>query len=359
MNEENTETVPAPEFHSDGRPAERHEGSLKASSLTVSILLHAALLVVLAFVTMVGVKEEPPELTVLSAGLTNPAPKIDKKIFDKTQRTKPSSSSKAARLIVATDVSPVAIPMIETDNLTPTIGSGVEFGTGLGIGGGGDGIGANFFGSTSKGRRFAFIIDVSLSLSDVQFKMIKDELTKSLKRLPSSVQYQVIFFSGPAWFAEADYDEGRKQVTHGGKRYQWIKGVDNYNFEPEDVSRLYAGKWIPATKTNLTRTMSRIEKVKRSLGTDWKWPLDLALRMTPKPDIVYFLTDGSMQGGDQKVDEAVRLNQRIPGPKAKINSISMMEPRAIEDLAEMAERTGGEFTIVEQDGTTRRPKNKK
>jgi hypothetical protein len=60
-----------------------------------------------------------------------------------------------------------------------------------------------FFGSTSTASRVVFIVDVSASLSSKQFEMIKKEQTKSLMKLAASIQYQVIFFAGSAWFAPA------------------------------------------------------------------------------------------------------------------------------------------------------------
>ncbi|MEM0897144.1 MAG: hypothetical protein AAGJ79_09670, partial [Verrucomicrobiota bacterium] len=231
-----------------------------------------------------------------------------------------------------------------------------------GLGAGPGGASAKFFNQSSSGERFAFIIDVSGSLSDVQFRMIKEELNKSLKRLPSSVNYQVIFFSGPAWFAADAYNADRSggTIVSGSKRFKWTNDKGGAgDFEPVDGLAAYskvAAKWLPATKTNLNRTRSQIESVAKSFGTDWEWPLVLALNLKPKPDVIYFLTDGAVGGADVMVERVVDLNKKLPGPKTKINTISMMEPRATEYLSLLADKTKGKFSIVEEDGSTRSPR---
>lgn len=335
--------------------APRREGSLKASSLTVSIIVHLAGLVILALIAASNLTPPPPELTVLSAASSITEVTVDKREFSKVHRTPSAEPSKAMSTLASLAASPVSVPVINMDSDLPTFGTGVDFGKGFGVGGKGGG--AKFFGSEAAGKRLAFIIDVSLSLSDRQFEMIKAELTKSLSRLPPDVYYQVIFFSGPSWFAEAEYDEGRGWVIHDGQRFEWsMTDAGIHYFEPEDEDHLYEAKWLKATKSNLEWSRARISRVLRSNGTDWKWPMVLALGMRPKPDTIFFLTDGSMDDGDKKVQDAIRLNDRTAGPRTRVNTISMMQPMAAEDLSTLAKRTGGIFTIIDQNGNSRQPK---
>lgn len=88
-------------------------------------------------------------------------------------------------------------------------------------------------------------------------------------------------------------------------------------------------------------------------GTDWENPIDAALAMEPAPEVIFFMTDGAMKGRDM-----VRLARSL-ATKAKrtntiINSVALMEPNTEEAMAELAARTGGQFTIVEKDGSVRR-----
>ena len=83
----------------------------------------------------------------------------------------------------------------------------------------------------------------------------------------------------------------------------------------------------------------------------------MALQMKPAADVVYFLTDGVVGNGQQAVDEVIKLNKR--GPKAKIYTISMMQPRAEDLLKDLAERSGGEFSIVMGDREVKKKKKQK
>ena len=119
---------------------------------------------------------------------------------------------------------PTAVFVIETRAETDAFGIGEGWGKGAGFGSGGVGGGSvGFFGSRSTAQRVVFCVDASASLSTQQFSMIKRELNKSLKKLASSIQYQVIFFSGPAWFAEDEHGGNKNNhvVKHEGKKYQW------------------------------------------------------------------------------------------------------------------------------------------
>ncbi|MDP4849457.1 MAG: hypothetical protein NWQ95_03815, partial [Verrucomicrobiales bacterium] len=59
--------------------------------------------------------------------------------------------------------------------------------------------------------RVVFILDVSRSLTPAQFAMSKAELLGGLDSLRIGAFYQVIFFSGPAWFAH-------QRLVSGGER---------------------------------------------------------------------------------------------------------------------------------------------
>ena len=77
-----------------------------------------------------------------------------------------------------------------------------------------DGAGmVSFFGSKSKAQKVVFVVDASASMSSkgttgkAKFQLMKEELIKSLEALPPSVEFQVIFFSGPAWLVADGYSK--------------------------------------------------------------------------------------------------------------------------------------------------------
>ena len=236
------------------------------------------------------------------------------------------------------------------------MGEGFGAGMGIGLGGSGGG-GVGFFGSKATANRVVFIVDVSASLSQRQFEMIKEELTKSLMKLAASVQYQVIFFAGPAWFAEDEFETRSRlkfTIKSGGssQKYAWSSPGPANQFTLNNRKDLPTAKWRNATKANLHKTKRHIEEVRKIFGTDWEWPLKVALQqMEPKPDVVYFLTDGATADVDETLEEIAKIN-RTKGKKAKINTISMMEPKAAASLRALAKEAGGQFTIVHEDGTT-------
>ncbi len=326
------------------------------SSLVIALLVHGGLVALLAYLVVQATPEPPPEFVVAAAVADN-ITKRDLREYNLTQQPKPAAPSRAANVIASASVSAISVPTTDLVIENPGLGIGDSFGEGFGEGSGdGPGGGVAFFGNTSTAKRVAFIIDVSQSLSDKQFEMIKEELNKSLGKLSGSTLYQVLFFSGPAWFAEDEYDERNSAVVSGGKDYKWsTRSI--HDFQPSGgEERLYTAKWIPANKVNLRKTAKRIEAVERSLGTDWRWPLKLALRMKPKPEVVYFLTDGAVDEGEKMVAEILDENRRTMGAAAIINTISMMQPQAAEDLLDMASKSRGTFTIVNPDGTAEQVK---
>ena len=333
---------------------ERKNTGAKGVSLLVAIGLNALVMILLAWWTIMSFTEEEIEL-IVESGPADSVTKVDKKQFQQKQRTKPTpaSGSQAPPLITSAVSDPNAVFVVETNAETDAFGIGEGWGKGAGFGSGGAGGGSvGFFGSRSTAQRVVFCVDASASLSTQQFSMIKRELNKSLKKLASSIQYQVIFFSGPAWFAEDDHSGSNKShvVKHDGKKYEWKTKGGASAFYIVGDKELYTADWLPATSSNLAKTRARVEAESKSYGTDWRHPLRMALQMKPKPDVVYFLTDGAVGNGQQAVDQVLKINNR--GKKAKINTIAMMLPKRGADLlGELAKKTGGEFTVVMADGS--------
>ena len=334
---------------------ERQDGVAKGSAVGIAILVHVLILFLLTLIVLQTMKDDAPELVVESSNVEAPV-KVDPKRFSKAAKPEPSAPSLAKAMVVATMMpSAVSVPEVEDTNQFE-FGMGDAFGAGLGIGtGGSGGGGVGFFGSRSTANRVIFIVDVSASLSEKQFSMIKRELTKSLDRLAPNIQYQVLFFAGPAWFAEDEFvkkSQRRFTLKNGRDEYIWDTTGGAHNYEVKNRKGLPVAKWRSASKANIHKTNKQIEKVRKIYGTDWEWPLKIALQqMDPKPDVVYFLTDGVTGDGEKTLDEIAKIN-RGQGKKAKINTIAMMQPRAASLLRKLAKDAGGQFTIVHEDGST-------
>lgn len=330
------------------------DAAAKGSAVGIALLVHALVLMLLAFIVMQTMREDVPELIVESSSI-EPVVKVDPKKFARSSRPDPSSPS-MSKTTVITSIAPanITVPSVE-DADGFEIGSAEGFGAGLGIGtGGSGGGGVGFFGNRTMASRVVFIVDVSASLSEKQFEMIKEELTSSLMKLAATVQYQVIFFAGPAWFAEDEFVGRNKKkftIKHGNQEYVWTTPGGANQFELQNRKDLPTAKWKSATRANLYKTKKDIEQVRKIFGTDWEWPLKVALQqMEPKPDVVYFLTDGVTSGVDATLKEIEKIN-RSKGKKAKINTIAMMQPKAAASLRQLAKESGGQFSIVNADGS--------
>ena len=83
-------------------------------------------------------------------------------------------------------------------------------------------------------------------------------------------------------------------------------------------------------------------------GTIWTPPLEMAMSMDPPPQIIFFMTDGAT--GGNVVEEAKKIAAKAKSKQIIINTVAMMQPKAEAAMKELAKRTGGQFTMVEQGG---------
>ena len=76
-----------------------------------------------------------------------------------------------------------------------------------------------------------------------------------------------------------------------------------------------------------------------SFGTDWRNPFNMAYTMNPRPQVIFFMTDGSTRNPNETV-EKVKKNRTI-----QVNSIAFGIPneKAEEPMKEMAKATKGPF----------------
>ena len=332
----------------------------KMMGLLIAGVVHAALAAVLAlFVLPLAPTPEPDVIVSVAAPETQTKPQR-RTISSLQQPERPSSpSSAAAKIITASAASPIAVPTVQVPLNDGLVGLGMEgagFGSGFGMGGGGTGLGGTFFGNKADGKHICFVVDVSASMSNQQMRLMKDELTRSLRGLPAGTRYQVIFFSGPVWFAEQEITfEGRSRAVvkgQGGKKLIW-EGQNgratSFQFG-NGKEPLPAQPWRLAKPSALSQSIRSVENVSRSFGTTWRMPLRMALTMDPKPEVIYFMTDGVVNRAAEDVREITRLNRRGAG-KAKIFTTAMMQPKAAEQLHELADKNGGTFSIVRGDGS--------
>ena len=72
---------------------------------------------------------------------------------------------------------------------------------------------------------------------------------------------------------------------------------------------------------------------------------DLLFELRPRPDAIYFMTDGAFVNPEAVVAEITRLN-RSTGRVVPIHCITFIEREAEETMKEIARQSGGSYTHV-------------
>ncbi len=272
---------------------------------------------------------------------TYSAPNIEEQLPDRPKdlarsiKPKPtSSSSSMARVIAASTVSDVALPVPEISDPTAPFGIDDDFNAGFGKGDGdGDGGGgSSFFGTRRTGKHVCFIVDFSLSMeSDVdsggtRIDALKVELIKSIKALDSKMNFNVIFFSHNAWTIETP-----------GPNYA-DKGWNGLNDTPFT-------NWHPADNQNKEKFSALIQSMKAQGNTGWYAPLKMAFNMIPSPDVVYLLSDGEARDSNVVLSDMKSINTtNVP-----IDTFAFELPGTpAYDLKEIAKMTAGNFVLYYQ-----------
>jgi hypothetical protein len=298
-------------------------------STVVAVIVVAMLGLILALIAILPPFREVPVIVTYAAPKPEKEEPSDRPDLAKGMRPKPTSSSSAsARVIAAQMTAPVAVPMPDNPVQTGPFGIDDDFNAGFGAGDGdGDGGGgATFFGTPRKGRRVIYVVDFSKSMESdaaggTRIAALKKELLRSIKELPESMNFNVIFFSHHGWTIDQ-------------------KGVDEgWN----GLGKPLEAVWYPAAGTVKDKIMAEIQAMPPGGNTQWYPPLKMAFSMMPPPDIVFLLSDGEPRDFNQVMDELGEINPtgvpvdtiafELPGTPARM-------------MMEVANTTGGKFTLV-------------
>jgi hypothetical protein len=194
-------------------------------------------------------------------------------------------------------------------------GAGDGKGIGVGPGQGGSGGGATkFFGVEAQGMRFAFVVDVSGSMSEQgKIDYLKKQLINAIDGMVDGAQFVVIAFSSD------------KQPLMGRER------------------------WTEVTQGNKRQAFKAINELQANGGTEPMSAFRVVLSdaLKPRPDAVYFMTDGLFD--PRVVDEvfgmlSVRGDRKVNMP---IHCITFMDRSSEAHMKKLAERTGGTYRHVE------------
>ena len=162
-----------------------------------------------------------------------------------------------------------------------------------------------FFGHEAVGQRFAFILDMSGSMSGQRWNACRNELERALNALPERVQFFVILFSTAQ--QEAPGQTG----------------------------------WMYAERARVDDAISWIATIHPSGGTCPAGSFRRVFSLAEPPDIIYFLTDGELQGFVASDCAALRgTSQTI------VNTIALENQQSAEALETMATESGGQYIHI-------------
>ncbi len=204
------------------------------------------------------------------------------------------------------------IPAVEMEFATsgsmPTLG-GSGSGESFGLSGGG--AGTSFFGVSSSGTRFAYIVDKSGSMGNgTKMDVAKRELARSIQSLPDYAQFFVVMFANSIKYPP--FQEG----------------------------------WMKAKKSTVARVIRWLNnEVDPGGGTEPRTAFHLVFNLDAvggRPDVIFFLTDGEIT--DFSAEEIAALNDR--GKRVVINTIAFGDPSSQNLLKKIASQSGGVYRFV-------------
>jgi hypothetical protein len=189
-------------------------------------------------------------------------------------------------------------------------GSGGESGP-EGLAGGG--AGTSFFGISSRGKRFAYIVDRSGSMGQQRKLLVaRRELARSVESLPDFAYFYVLFFASAS-----------------------------------DISGppMQAG-WMQAKDRTVQRFIQWLNDVESGGGTEPGPAFLRIFALDVRPDVIFFLTDGEIPA--ETADEVAQMNR--DGRRVVINTIAFGDPASQDLLKRIAEDSGGVYRFVPSGG---------
>ena len=141
-----------------------------------------------------------------------------------------------------------------------------------------------------------------------KIELLKAELAKTLKGLPDGVQFQMIFFAGPAWTPGSSLKKGGSKVTVtlNGRDYKWkSEGGSPFNWMHD--GRKQKVQWVRSTDQIKAEYAKAVQETKLTGGTTWDPPLEMAINMSPAPDLIVFLTDGANGTPENSMNSAENI----------------------------------------------------
>ncbi|MCC6907936.1 MAG: VWA domain-containing protein [Phycisphaerales bacterium] len=308
----NETAAPKPDVYEvlaeESRHTSQYRKPEKVIAPAVSIFLHALFLLIAAILVINPPIRGDGEVQIEFATLAEEElTKLDDPSDAIPTPMDPSltvSAESPAELFEA-DPASVSVDLADPGAVDTLGGAGEDFSPGQMLGGGG--AGTSFFGIEARGNRFVYIVDVSGSMSEAdRIGTLQRNLVESINALPEHASFLIIAYSDNA-FAMND-------------QYRWYKADEQTKFKVRAwISRLVSAG-----------------------GTEPAPAFEEAFKLKPRPDIIYFMTDGQQT---EVLPGFVRaLNTR--GRRTKINTIIFGSRGGEEIMRQIAKESGGEYRYV-------------
>lgn len=310
------------------------------NSLLISLFAVVCLFALLWNIVVWVAPGGEPNSDFFDAGPNNSAPKKQEqrvRLMQRQKQAKPSQTFTFQAQAISDIVAPVV--EIETKDLSPAMAltpmgdvGNVRVDVDMSVLN--KAFASNFMGVKSQANKILFIIDYSASMRG-RDKVMRYELCKAIDKLPAVGSVSVLFFSGPTWIAGQDANALHKN---------W-EGSNGGGWKPKEGHTPERPKWMPVTPSNKKKLKEAVVSTPLTFGTVWDNSFEWAFYMNPKPDVIYFMTDGNANKNLQGM-EIIKSKKG----KTKIYTIGYGAPAgAKKPLEEIAAITGGKSKFVEMD----------
>ncbi len=316
-------------------------------ALTLTVVAHAALLVLFGLVTVLPALQREPEIrATVVVQETAEAPRLSRQEVSRmhSRAVQPAAdSARLAQLIQAHAPAPIAAPVVEQTFVDAPVGLGAATGLGLGRGAFGQGAGAgvgrhSFMGVQAQGRSIVLAIDISGSMANLRdraYERVEEEAKKTLRELPQGTPFGLLLFgsevvafrdalaaANPALVEEAiefllEYSplRNREEARERGESTNW---------------RRLKGGVHGGTRTDLV--------------------MEQAFKLNP--ETIIMLSDGKphipgVRNEEEHVLELVRDLQRRRSRPIPVSVISYVLKSGREFMRDLAEQNDGQFVAVD------------
>ena len=284
----------------------------KVSAWAVSIIVHAAVLMILAFVQFSKGFSQPAALPTPKASITQVDKVINKELVVPKPKVKNASSinrPKRKNLFASTN----EISRNEATNVI-AVSDKQDLETLFGNSSSNINNAIDFFGNKTYQRKICYVVDCSGSMLGL-FRDVRINLTDSISSLRPDNFFNVIIF-------------------RGGQTIE-----------------LSSDTLLRATTLNINKASDMIAKAPRPLGSpDAYGAIRKALSLKDpsgyKPDVIYFLTDGFDFSAESNADFAVEVEEMRQqlSPTTRIHTVGFWTNRAdAEMLKQIALKSQGKF----------------